>query len=191
MVSNGTTLDRSIFVASPDDLLRRQGDKLKVLKGQPLEASWLAWDLEEDGPFMDEAVVLEIGGQKLEIVCWKLGEVAVTWNRIPLNRRPSLVCEWGGDFQLEWRKNCYPALNAAIGKRINDVEVVEYRYETKVMEDRTNPENVGRYEVQWLLHGLRFVCDSVSFAVYNALDENGITLDNFGGPEFRLKSATS
>ena len=78
-------LNEDLFICDAGNFLSSHGERLHSLRGKELEASWVAWDTIEDNWFQDEAVILLIGGEQLEIVWCKVGEIALTWNSIELD----------------------------------------------------------------------------------------------------------
>lgn len=178
-------LDRRLFVRNVEGLLKVHRCGLRGLCGKTLNATWLAWD-EDTGTWLkDEAVIFSVGSDNLEIVFWKLDEVALTWNAIDVTTRPAWVTDWDRDRSLTWRRDALPALTNVVGKTITGVSVIEYRFQTVVLEDRKHIENAGTYHEAWLLHGLEFHLGEHRLQVFNNLDENGITDDPPTGPEFR------
>jgi hypothetical protein len=168
-------LDRGLFIDNVADVLEIHGSHLRALIGKTLETSWVAWDTERDTWFADEAVILRVDSINLEIVCWKLDEVALTWNSIDLSAKPRWLADWGDEFALKWRQDALPALRSAKGKTIKGVYVVEYLYRTRVIEDRRHLENEGTRHEAWLLHGIELQFENKCLRVFNALDENGVT----------------
>jgi hypothetical protein len=177
--------DRGLSVDTVEDLLKEHGARLRSLVGQTIAATWVAWDVGRDEWFADEAVIIEAGETSVEIVCWKLSEIVLSWNAIDRRHPPHWVAEWGTEFRLEWRRDAIAALRDAVAKRILGINVVEYLHRTTVVEDRQNPANVGRRHQDWLLHGLELELEGSTLNVFNALDQNGVALEPFVGEEFR------
>jgi len=177
--------DRELSLDTVDGLLAAYGTRLKALIGTTIDATWVAWDIARDEWFADEAVIIKVGEIRLEIVCWKLSEIVLSWNAIDFSQPPRWVADWGSEFSLEWRRDGIPALRGAIGRTIVGINIVEYLYRTTVVQDRRNPANVGRKHEAWLLHGLEFELQGSTLEVFNALDQNGVASERFAGPEFR------
>jgi hypothetical protein len=78
-----------------------------------------------------------------------------------------------------------PALACVVGRTIAGIAIVEYLFRTEVQQDFLHPENVGLKREAWLLHALEFHLGEDRLQIFNALDENGVTLDPPVGPEFR------
>jgi hypothetical protein len=126
-------LDPRLFVSRVDDLLKTNGSRLQGLCGKTIRATWVAWDEERNDWLPDEAVILGVGSDTLEIVFWKMDEVALTWNSIDTSARPAWVANWDEGLALTWRKDALPALRSVVGKTITGVSIVEYRFKTKVI----------------------------------------------------------
>jgi len=166
-------LDRDRFTNTPARLLAEHRSRLLSLVGSSLEATWVAWDTEDDTWFDDEAVILQIGGQRLEIVCFKMNEIALTWNEIDLDSPPASVSDWS--FELSWRRNGHPVLREAVGAVVEAVSVIEHLFTWEFPPSgRRQPEPVGAKSSCWLLHGLEFRHSQGVLQVFNALDRNGV-----------------
>jgi len=177
--------DRDLSIETVEGLLTSHGARLRSLVGKTIDATWVAWDLERDEWFVDEAVIVDAGESSLEIVCWKLSDIVLSWNAVDRAQPPHWVGEWGPEFKLVWRRDAIAALREVVGRRILGISVVEYLHRTTVVDDRRNPANVGRRNQTWLLHGLEFLLEGRTLEVFNALDQNGVTLEPFAGQEFR------
>ena len=174
---------------TPNALLTRHGQQLAACVGQVMSGAWLAWDRREDRWLPDEAVVFCIGDDCLAVNCWKLTDIALGWNCIDLRATPAWVATWGTDFDLVWRENPLPLLRDAAGQRVREVNVLEYLHRTTVVRAPGNPAIVGQTSESWLLHGLEFVLEEATLTIFNALDENGLTLNISEGTDFRRTSA--
>jgi hypothetical protein len=126
--------------------------------GQRLIGSWLMWDLDEHAWFADGPVILGFADQNVEITHRKFDECAITWNQVDM----SMPLDWPG-LQLDWRADGHPALTAMHGRTLRAVNVIE-----RIMTAHWRPTVL--HAVELLFHGGRL-------AIYNALDENGITDD--------------
>jgi len=177
--------DSNLSIDTAEDLLKTHGSRLRSLIGRTIDATWVAWDVERDEWFPDEAVILDVGETSLEIVCWKLSDIVLSWNAIDKSQPPAWVSDWSIDFRLDWRRDAHPALQGALGRRIAAINLVEYLHRTTVIDDRKNPDNVGRQDEAWLLIGIELELEGCTLAVFNALDENGISLEPFVGEEYR------
>jgi len=177
--------DRDLSMESVDRLLKRHGTRLSSLVGWTIDATWVAWDVDRDEWFADEAVILDVGDVSLEIVCWRLHDIVLSWSAIDRSQAPNWVAEWGPEFSLEWRRDAIGDLREAAGRRILGINVLEYLCRTVVVEDGRDPTNVGRRTEAWLLHGLEFQLEGSTLRVFNALDQNGVTMEPLVGPEFR------
>lgn len=177
--------DRDLSIDTVDALLDEHGPRLRELVGHTLETTWVAWDLARNEWFADEAVILAANGSYLEIVCWKLTDIVVSWGAIDRRQPPSWVAEWGPEFSLEWRRDATDGLRAINGKRIVSIDVVEYLQRTTVVADPGKPSNVGTQNEAWLLHGLEFGLGDKTLQVFNALDRNGLAFGRVSGKEVR------
>jgi hypothetical protein len=123
--------------------------------GRKLGAGWLMWDMAERGWFADGPVVLNFGSTQVEITHRKFDECAITWNQIDRD----LPIDWYEHF--DWRPDPHAALRNARGKRLRAVSVIEL---VTVAEWRPR-----------ILHAIEFLFDGARLAIYNAMDENGLT----------------
>jgi hypothetical protein len=124
--------------------------------GQPLIGSWLMWDLAGNTWFADGPVIFGFPDQNVEITHRKFDECAITWNQVDM----SMPLDWRG-LELDWRPDGDPALAAVHGRRLRSVHVVE-----RVMAAHWRPS---------VLHAVELLFDGGRLAIYNALDENGVT----------------
>ena len=129
--------------------------KFVRLIGRKLRSSWLMWDIAERGWFADGPVILDFGVTRVEITHRKFDECAITWDTIDR----TVPIDWYEHF--DWRPDPHAALRHARGRRLREVNIVE----------RVTP-------AQWrprVLHAVEFLLDGARLAVYNAMDENGLT----------------
>ncbi|MEM8931759.1 MAG: hypothetical protein AAGE94_11335 [Acidobacteriota bacterium] len=148
-------------IDSTSRFLEAHGERLAAWRGRTLDATWVAWDLDENAFFADEAVILQIGGQQVQVVCWRLTDIALTWTTIDLDRPPAWVSDWGPEIRLEWRIDALDPLRKARGATLLDVHLIEHR-------PRVDAEG-------WWLNGLQLTHTAGILGIFNALDENGIT----------------
>jgi hypothetical protein len=137
------------------------------LIGRKLRSSWLMWDVAERGWFADGPVILDFGLTHVEITHRKFDECAITWDQIDLN----LPIDWYEHF--DWRPDPVAALRLARGQVLRAVNVIEL---VTVAEWRPR-----------VLHAVEFLFEDARLAIYNAMDENGIT----DVPEAELPAATN
>ena len=154
-------LDRSLSIGNSADLLAAHGQRLAGWRGQTLEAVWVAWDLDGDRFFAEEPVILQIGGQQIQIVCWRLTDIALTWVTLDLDRPPTYISDWAPEIRLEWRADALEPLRNARGETLLDVHIVEQR-------QRVDAED-------WWLNGIRLTHTAGILEIFNGLDENAIT----------------
>jgi hypothetical protein len=124
--------------------------------GRELVGAWLMWDLDERRWFANGPVILGFGDINVEVTHRKFDECAITWGQVDM----SMPVDWPG-FSLDWRSGAHPALRKAQGLRLREVNVIE-----RIMTAHWRPR---------VLHAVEFLFDGARLAVYNAMDENGLT----------------
>jgi hypothetical protein len=177
--------DRPVYDDTSEALLARHGWRLAECVGCVIDRTWVAWNRRDNEWLADEAVLLGIGGHVLAINCWKMNEIALGWDCIDVAATPAWVTDWGDDFDLEWRSNGLDPLTRALGQRVRRINLIEYLHRTTVLRAPSNPSLVGTRNEAWLLNGIELVLDALTLTVFNALDENGVTLEVFSGAETR------
>ena len=125
------------------------------LIGRRLRSSWLMWDMAERGWFADGPVILSFGGANVEITHRKFDECAITWNSIDT----AVPIDWYGHF--DWRSDPHAALRNARGRTLRAVNIIEL-----ITPAEWRPR---------ILHAVEFLFDGARLAIYNAMDENGLT----------------
>ncbi|WP_326588217.1 hypothetical protein [Streptomyces sp. NBC_01294] len=135
------------------------GDRLRALAGRTLTRAWLLWDVEEDAWFADAPVLLDFGGEQIEIQHQKFDDIALSWNTLA----PRGSAHWPG-FDLRWRHDAVPELASLQGQALQDIELLEWR---------------GDDAAQGMV-AVAFVFRQGRVTVFNALDENGLS---FTAPE--------
>lgn len=160
------------FLSDKEELIKVHGDTLKSLIGQPILKSWVMWDLIEDEWWAECPVILQIGDRKVELCAWKLDEFSITWDSIDIRTKPN----WYDvdEIRIDWKENAMQELNSCIGKTVQAVEIIEYIFESTVV-DSLNTDELGQTNSGWVLNGLGLVLDDGYVCIYNALDQNGIT----------------
>ncbi|MEU5536959.1 hypothetical protein [Streptomyces sp. NPDC020362] len=116
----------------------------------------MVWDLQDDEWFCDCPVLFDFDGEQVEINHHKLDELSVTWNTID----PARPVRWPG-FDLQWRSEPLPELQALRGLALKDTELLEW---------------MGRD----VAHGnvdVGFAFETGRVTVFNSLDENGLSFD--------------
>jgi hypothetical protein len=108
--------DRRRSIQTAVQLLDVHGGQLRSLIGHPITSVWCAWNLDADTWFVDEAVILRFGAKSLEIVCWRLSDIMLSWDEIEISARPSWVADWGTETRLEWRPNPLLVARGCIGE---------------------------------------------------------------------------
>jgi hypothetical protein len=125
------------------------------LIGRRLHSSELMWDIAERGWFADGPVILDFGTTRVEITHRKFDECAITWNQIDT----TLPIDWYEHF--DWRPDPHAALRNARGRRLQAVGIIEL-----VTTADWRPR---------ILHAVEFLFEGARLAIYNAMDENGLT----------------
>lgn len=137
-------------------LAAAQRARCSRIVGRRLDGAWLMWDLERRDWFAGGPVILGFGDVNVEVMHRKFDECAITWGQIDM----SMPLEWPG-LVLDWRADSHPALLAAHGRRLRAVNVIE-----RITPSDWRPR---------VLHAVEFLFEGARLAVYNALDENGLT----------------
>jgi hypothetical protein len=125
------------------------------LVGHPLRSGWLMWDVAERGWFADGPVILDFGSTRVEITHRKFDECAITWNQIDVT--VPIDCYE----HFDWRSDPHAALRNARGQPLRAVSIIEL-----VTTAQWRPR---------ILHAVEFLFDDARLAIYNAMDENGLT----------------
>jgi hypothetical protein len=126
------------------------------LIGRPLAGAWLMWDVHRDCWLTDGPVILGFGDSNVELTHRKFDECAITWNQVDM----SIPLDWAG-MHLDWLAEPHPALGAAYGRRLLEVNVIE-----RIMPSYWRPR---------VLHAVEFRFEGARLSIYNAMDENGIS----------------
>jgi hypothetical protein len=122
-------------------------ERLRALLGVPLSASWAVWDTQDDEWFTDAPLVLEIGS-RLEVAGFKT-HLCLAWDTIDV----TAPFDWyGSGFELEWRRDALPAVNALLHIPLTAVALL------------ADGDALG---------GLAFTAGERYLELYNALDELG------------------
>jgi len=124
--------------------------------GRPLDGAWLVWDVTAGSWFSHGPVVLGFGELTVEVAHRKFDECAITWGQVDL----AAPLDWPG-LTLEWRSDAHPALRAVRGRRLREVNIIE-----RIMAAHWRPR---------VLHAVEFRFDGARLAVFNAMDENGLS----------------
>ncbi|MFE4827520.1 hypothetical protein [Streptomyces sp. NPDC056672] len=135
------------------------GDRLRALVGKTLTHAWLLWDIADDTWFADGPVLLDFGGEQVEIQHHKFEDISVGWNCLT----PHGSVRWPG-LELRWRHDAAQALASFHGQVLQSIELLEWR---------------GNDAAQGMV-AIGFVFPHGRVTVFNALDENGLS---FAVPE--------
>ncbi|MGW6984226.1 hypothetical protein ACWGE1_33085 [Streptomyces sp. NPDC054932] len=136
------------------DIVREHGDRLRGLVGRTLTGVWVVWDRQDDEWFCDCPVLFDFEGERVEINHHKFDDLALTWNTID----PGAPVRWSG-FDLQWRADPLPELQALRGLELKAVELLEW-----------TGRDMARGSVD-----VGFVFETGRVTVFNALDENGLS----------------
>jgi hypothetical protein len=177
--------DRDRSVDNVSELVRQHGSRLQALVGTQITGVWAAWEGSRDEWFADEAVVIETRTTNLEIVCWKLSDIMMSWDEIDLHLKPRWVADWGPDLDLRWRRDALTTTEHVVGRTVTGVNILEYLHKTVVVRDPKTPSNVGRRDEAWLLHAVELELETGVCVVFNDLDKNGVSTEPETGPDFR------
>ncbi|MFD5989838.1 hypothetical protein [Streptomyces cyaneofuscatus] len=140
------------------------GDRLRALAGRTLTRAWVLWDVEDDTWFADAPVLLDFGGEQVEIQHHKFDDIAIGGNSLA-SHGPA---RWPG-FDLCWRADAMPGLTSLHGQALESVELLEWR---------------GADLAQGMV-ALGFVFPHGRVTVFNALDENSLSF-TLPGPDYAV-----
>lgn len=132
----------------------RHGRRLAGLVGRPLTHAWLLWDRDADEWFADAPVLLDFDGDQLEIQHQKFDDLSITWATADPKNPVSFL-----DVDLAWRSGAMPDLARLEGQYLREISLLEWQG--------------GDLADGMVAVHLRF--DDGQLAVYNALDENGLS----------------
>lgn len=161
------------FHEDANQLVEKHKKELELLIGQSIIEIWILWNLTEDEWYTIAPVVIVTDAMQIEVCANKINEYSITFNTIDINQEvePSDM----GDEEVwfyKWKK--YQSSNLFMNRQITGIYVIELLYETTVLQDYKNPDQVGRTFRNWLLHGIGFEIEDKFLSLYNAFDCNGI-----------------
>lgn len=149
-------------------LAAAHGARLGGLVGRRLDRVWLLED--EDGEwFADAPVLLDFGGDLLEVCHNKLWDLSLTWNTVDPGR--DVVPPWLEGVRLHWREDLVDWVTHAHGCRLQEAALLEYT------RDDMASGMVAPY----------FDFGATLLTIYNGLDENALT-SSAPGPTYRRHS---
>jgi hypothetical protein len=128
------------------------------LIGRRLVGAWVMWDVDRRCRHADGPVILGFGDSTVEITHRKFDECAITWNQVDMSLP---IDRYGSGLRLDWRTGAHPALEAVTGQRLREVNAIE-----RVMPSSWRPR---------VLDAVELLFEEDRLAVYNALDENGLS----------------
>jgi hypothetical protein len=141
------------------------GQRLGALVGRHLDHVWLVWDRDADEWFADGPVLLDFGGEQVELNHQKFSDLSITWNTVD----PVGQATWSnGDdddpevytFSLAWRHDARPELAVLEGRQLTAVELLEW----------------AGGDVANGMIAVSFVFTDDRLTISNALDENALEL---------------
>ncbi len=162
------------FYTDTKEIIKELGLKLSNIKDKRIIDVLVVWDTKNENWFKDCPVVLNIEGIQLELCANKIDELSITFNTIDMSQK----IDWYGidEFKLEWRKEPFSDLLLAKGKKIKNIELIEYNYQTVIVYSKDNLKSVGDQNSSWILNGIGFELEDGYFSVCNGLDENEISI---------------
>ncbi|MEI8406333.1 MULTISPECIES: hypothetical protein [unclassified Kribbella] len=140
------------------------GRRLGALVGRRLDRVWLVWDRGADEWFAFGPVLLDFGGEQVEVNHQKFSDLSITWNTVD----PVGQATWSnGDddpevytFHLGWRHDARPELAVLEGRQLTAVELLEW---------------TGGDVADGMV-AVSFVFADERMTISNALDENALEL---------------
>ncbi len=177
------------FFSSATDITAELGRKLKNLVGKKLLEVWIVWDTNDNEWFRECPVVLNIEGTQLELCNAKTDELSITFDIIDMSQN----INWYDieDFKLEWRKEPLSELSLVIDKKIINIELIEYNFQTEIIFSKDNPQLIGKQNSVWILNGIGFELEGGYFCVFNSGDENSISMQPNYNYNFRTVKVIS
>jgi hypothetical protein len=129
------------FFYNLEELIKFNRDKLRNLNGKSIRDVWAIWELNSDEWYSDGVIILCFDDTNIEICNHNLNELSITWNEIDVNiGLESYDFEEYGKFNFEWRKDCLDQFKLINGKRIEEIEIVEYKFTTTVTFNKNSTE---------------------------------------------------
>ncbi|QQE80624.1 hypothetical protein [Alicyclobacillus sp. SO9] len=141
----------------------------------------MLWNITLDEWYKDAPVIVQVEDSQVEL-CSNMNDLfSITFNQIDrsLDIEPMDLADIGV-WHFEWRSISEQDI---VGRRINEIEVIEYEFRTTNPSSKKSLNGLGREAYSWL-HGLGFNLDRGYVGVFNALDENDITFHRTTTEEF-------
>ncbi len=162
------------FYSESSNIIIELGQELKKLIGKEIFDIWVVYDSNNNEWFKDCPIVLNVEGIKVELCAFKFNEFAITFNTIDMSEK----LNWYDidDFDLEWRKEPIDDLLLVKDKKICNIELIEYNFQTEITYSKDYPNEVGKKHSAWILNGIGFELTDGYFSVFNGLDEIGICI---------------
>ena len=156
------------FYESARELLSYESERLSQLVGRSPKSAWLA--RESDGTwFNDEPAILVFDDMQIEIAVYQVGLLAITWNTVDVHSPANWLGCWDWpDDDVQWKIVDDGPIQCVIGQRLKAIHIVDY-----------NSHGFGCGA-----HAVQFHFDSNVLAIYNALDELGVSNEPFQGSDY-------
>ncbi len=166
------------FYNTVEDFILNNHSKLKNLIGKKIKESFVIWELNDNEWHSDGVVVITLEDCNIEICNKNLNELSVTLDEIDLSiDLESYDCEEYGKIDFEWRKDNLEQLNRIKGRTIEEIEIINYRFKSATIYNKSVLDKVNEHHVDYLLNGIGFKLDEGYVSVFNNLDTNGISND--------------
>jgi len=162
---------RDLF-ADPEALILCHGEALRALIGRRLSSSWVAWDVGKDARFVEAPVILDFEGWRLELDCYGVSTLSVTWNTLDVDVRPRFRSV--DEPALGWRRDSISDAASVVGKTVTHVSLLQRLF--------------GWESQSWVLVGVEFTFDEGFLSVHNGLDHNAMGTVPLLGEAFRRRS---
>lgn len=160
------------WLSDPVSFCDRHVAALGALLAGKLVSTWVLWDTTHDEHFAEAPVILQFDrGPQIEVCCWKLDEMSLTYDRIDVSDPP----DWGWEPRaFEWRRDALRPLASVLGAQLQTVGLIEIEFTAA--------------RSAWCLGGLEFGFEEASLGIYNGLDDTQVALDLDPGPGWRKRS---
>ncbi|MDF2587636.1 MAG: hypothetical protein K0S41_1477 [Anaerocolumna sp.] len=166
------------FYCTINEFIESNGKKLKNVIGKQIEYTMVMWEENDNEWDSDGVVVICVEGYNIEICNKNLNELSVTINEINFSSDlEAYDFEKFGKFKFEWRKDALEVLNNINGRIIKDIELIEYKFESKIKYNENDTNELGKKQTTYLLNGIGLNLDDGYISVFNSGDTNGISND--------------
>jgi hypothetical protein len=161
------------FVYENDEVLLLYNKFASEVIGKTIDCSWIAF-LRSDGKWLEGLpIILQIDNKNYEI-CWmKFSDISITQNSINVNQPFNWMDSEDEELLCDWKKDDLPSLQNAIGQSIKSIKVLEARH------------SFGENHI-WLPNGIEFILENGYLSIFNNLDQNGISNEEWQDEFHRL-----